>query len=93
MALSYHNVTIVMQYLNISYTRKNNFKMSLPCSAERGRNVKQKQTLGNQVIRKGWISIPVSLLKGSHRDYWFVLNGKRHHMIGYHLDHMMHCVL
>ena len=45
-------------------------------SAERGRNVKQKQTLGNQVIRKGWISIPVSLLKGSHRDYWFVLSGK-----------------
>ena len=46
-------------------------------SAERGRNVKQKQTLGNQVIRKGWISIPVSLLKGSHRDYWFVLSGKQ----------------
>lgn len=29
---------------------------------------------GNQLIRKGWLSIPVSLIKGSSRDYWFVLS-------------------
>ena len=29
---------------------------------------------GNQLIRKGWLSMPVSLIKGSSRDYWFVLS-------------------
>ena len=29
---------------------------------------------GNQLIRKGWLSIPVSLIKGSTREYWFVLS-------------------
>lgn len=28
----------------------------------------------NQLIRKGWLSIPVSLIKGSTREYWFVLS-------------------
>lgn len=32
--------------------------------------------VGNQVIRKGWLSIPVSLIKGSSRDYWFVLTAE-----------------
>jgi dynamin GTPase len=29
---------------------------------------------GHQLIRKGWLSIPVSLIKGSSREYWFVLS-------------------
>ena len=28
----------------------------------------------NQLIRKGWLSIPVSLIKGSTREFWFVLS-------------------
>ena len=30
----------------------------------------------NQLIRKGWLSIPVSLIKGSTREYWFVLSSE-----------------
>ena len=29
--------------------------------------------MGNQIIRKGWLSMPVSLIKGNSRDFWFVL--------------------
>lgn len=29
---------------------------------------------GHQLIRKGWLSIPVSLIKGSTKEYWFVLS-------------------
>ena len=29
--------------------------------------------MGNQIIRKGWLSMPVSLIKGNTRDFWFVL--------------------
>ena len=33
-----------------------------------------KKTLGNQVIRKGWLSIHnISMIRGGSRDYWFVL--------------------
>ena len=32
--------------------------------------------MGNQVIRKGWLSIPVSLIKGSSREYWFILTAE-----------------
>lgn len=32
--------------------------------------------MGNQVIRKGWLGMPVSLIKGSSREYWFVLTSE-----------------
>ena len=32
------------------------------------------RTASHQLIRKGWLSIPVSLIKGSTREYWFVLS-------------------
>jgi dynamin GTPase len=37
---------------------------------------KKARTLGNQVIRKGWLSVVVSLFKGSSREYWFVLTSE-----------------
>ena len=37
---------------------------------------KKARALGNQVIRKGWMSVAVSLLKGSSREYWFVLTSE-----------------
>lgn len=35
-----------------------------------------RRQMGNQVIRKGWLGMPVSLIKGSSREYWFVLTSE-----------------
>ena len=44
-------------------------------SAASGKQVKrEKQSLGNQVIRKGWIDMPASFLKGGSKEHWFVLS-------------------
>merc|ERR1711974_105571 len=38
---------------------------------------KQGKRLGNQVIRKGWLSIHnIGFIKGGSRDYWFVLTSE-----------------
>lgn len=29
-----------------------------------------------QVIRKGWLTINISIMKGGSRDYWFVLTAE-----------------
>lgn len=45
--------------------------------AARGKETKRSaKQLGNQIIRKGWLGIAVSLIKGSSRDYWFVLSSE-----------------
>ncbi|XP_071947301.1 dynamin-1-like isoform X2 [Antedon mediterranea] len=37
----------------------------------------EKKGVGNQVIRKGWISLHnISFMKGGSRDYWFVLTAE-----------------
>ena len=39
--------------------------------------VKSCRKLGNQVIRKGWMSISnLGIMKGGSRDYWFVLTSE-----------------
>ena len=48
---------------------------SVSLSAASGKQVKrEKQSLGNQVIRKGWIDMPASFLKGGSKEHWFVLS-------------------
>lgn len=47
-----------------------------PSSAAKGKQAKQSRAIGNQVIRKGWLSVAVSLLKGSSREFWFVLSSE-----------------
>ena len=50
---------------------------TLNSSASKSKENRQKaKQMGNQVIRKGWLSIPVSLIKGNSRDYWFVLSAE-----------------
>uniref|UniRef100_A0A915J3S6 dynamin GTPase n=1 Tax=Romanomermis culicivorax TaxID=13658 RepID=A0A915J3S6_ROMCU len=38
------------------------------------RSVQRQRTLANQVIRKGWLTLHTSLIKGGSRDNWFVLS-------------------
>ena len=50
---------------------------SLKSSASKSRENRQKaRQMGNQVIRKGWLGVPVSLIKGNSRDFWFVLTAE-----------------
>lgn len=42
-------------------------------AAKGAQNKKVHQSVTNQVIRKGWLGMPVSLIKGSSKDSWFVL--------------------
>lgn len=46
---------------------------SLHSAAKGAQNKKVHQSITNQVIRKGWLGMPVSLIKGSSKDSWFVL--------------------
>lgn len=50
------------------------FPTSLSCSASKGKQArKDVRALSNQVIRKGWLGMPV---KFSTREYWFVLTSE-----------------
>ena len=67
--------------LTIPYQSFPIFSPTLPLSllhrASKGKDNKRTiKGLGNQIIRKGWLSMPVSLIKGSSRDYWFVLSSE-----------------
>ena len=45
--------------------------------ASKGKDAKRSaKGLGNQIIRKGYLSVNVALLKGNTRDYWFVLTAE-----------------
>ncbi|XP_070958525.1 dynamin-2 isoform X5 [Oncorhynchus clarkii lewisi] len=42
------------------------------------RNIHQnkKRAIPNQVIRKGWLTINISIMKGGSKEYWFVLTAE-----------------
>uniref|UniRef100_A0A3P9IF74 Dynamin-2 n=1 Tax=Oryzias latipes TaxID=8090 RepID=A0A3P9IF74_ORYLA len=39
-------------------------------------NVTKKRVIPNQVIRRGWLTINISIMKGGSKDYWFVLTAE-----------------
>jgi len=46
-------------------------------SAQQRTEAVVKRKLGNQVIRKGWLSLHnVGMLKGMSKDFWFVLTAE-----------------
>lgn len=65
-------IAIELSYMNTNHPDFVGFD-----AAAKGTTGKKKaRTLGNQVIRKGWMSVAVSLLKGSSREFWFVLTSE-----------------
>uniref|UniRef100_A0A673YKW9 Dynamin 2 n=1 Tax=Salmo trutta TaxID=8032 RepID=A0A673YKW9_SALTR len=36
----------------------------------------KKRVMPNQVIRRGWLTINISIMKGGSKDYWFVLTAE-----------------
>ncbi|KAM9769110.1 dynamin-2 isoform 4-T4 [Menidia menidia] len=39
-------------------------------------NPTKKRVMPNQVIRRGWLTINISIMKGGSKDYWFVLTAE-----------------
>lgn len=64
----------LMIEVELSYMNTNHPDFIGYHNAASGKQVKrEKQSLGNQVIRKGWIDMPASFL-GRSKEHWFVLS-------------------
>uniref|UniRef100_A0A671MFD9 Dynamin-2 n=1 Tax=Sinocyclocheilus anshuiensis TaxID=1608454 RepID=A0A671MFD9_9TELE len=38
--------------------------------------VNKKRAIANQVIRKGWLTLNISIMKGGSKEYWFILTAE-----------------
>ncbi|XDV13725.1 hypothetical protein PO909_002078, partial [Leuciscus waleckii] len=45
-------------------------------SAQQRNIVNKKRAIPNQVIRKGWLTLNISIMKGGSKEYWFVLSAE-----------------
>ena len=70
-----YNITAVVMLVSV-YSSCNHTYPPLSRASKSKDSKRGSKQVGNQVIRKGWLSIPVSLIKGSSRDYWFVLTAE-----------------
>ncbi|XP_055366628.1 dynamin-3 isoform X3 [Betta splendens] len=43
---------------------------------QRSTAVNKKRAVPNQVIRKGWLTLNISIMKGGSKEYWFVLTAE-----------------
>ncbi|XP_070581874.1 dynamin-1-like isoform X3 [Ptychodera flava] len=69
-------VDIQLAYMNTNHEDFIGFA-NAQSKSESSALVKKKQSLGNQVIRKGWLTIQnISFMKGGSKDYWFVLTAE-----------------
>uniref|UniRef100_A0A8C7JT90 dynamin GTPase n=1 Tax=Oncorhynchus kisutch TaxID=8019 RepID=A0A8C7JT90_ONCKI len=53
------------------------YEESLGRSADqRNTHQNKKRAIPNQVIRKGWLTINISIMKGGSKEYWFILTAE-----------------
>uniref|UniRef100_A0A674D5W0 dynamin GTPase n=1 Tax=Salmo trutta TaxID=8032 RepID=A0A674D5W0_SALTR len=54
------------------------FPSHISSTAAQQRNTHQnkKRAIPNQVIRKGWLTINISIMKGGSKEYWFILTAE-----------------
>ncbi|KAF5893514.1 dynamin-2 isoform X1, partial [Clarias magur] len=64
-------IDIELAYINTNHEDFIGF-----ANAQQSSNVTKKRAVPNQVIRKGWLTINISIMKGGSRDYWFVLTAE-----------------
>ncbi|KAG8555832.1 hypothetical protein GDO81_017832 [Engystomops pustulosus] len=63
--------------IQLSYINTNHEDFIGFAYAHQGGNLQRKNSTGNQVIRKGWLTISnISLMKGGSKDYWFILTAE-----------------
>ena len=65
----------ISNILTLAWNNEKNFYYSAQSTTQNSEKTGRK--LGNQVIRKGYMSIHnLGIMKGGSRDYWFVLTSE-----------------
>ncbi|KAF3700069.1 Dynamin-2 [Channa argus] len=65
-------IDIELSYIN---TNHEDF-IGFANAQQRNTSANKKRAMPNQVIRKGWITINISIMKGGSKEYWFVLTAE-----------------
>ncbi|KAK9392483.1 Dynamin GTPase [Crotalus adamanteus] len=66
-------IDIELSYMN---TNHEDF-IGFANAQQRSSQMNKKKTAGNQVIRKGWLTINnIGIMKGGSKEYWFVLTAE-----------------
>ncbi|KAI1886419.1 hypothetical protein AGOR_G00195570 [Albula goreensis] len=65
-------IDIELSYIN---TNHEDF-IGFANAQQRSTHVNKKRAMPNQVIRRGWLTINISIMKGGSKDYWFVLTAE-----------------
>ncbi|XP_056609453.1 dynamin-3 isoform X4 [Triplophysa dalaica] len=62
--------------VELSYINTNHEDFIGFANAQQRNTVSKKRAIPNQVIRKGWLTLNISIMKGGSKDYWFVLTAE-----------------
>uniref|UniRef100_A0A671NS74 Dynamin-2 n=1 Tax=Sinocyclocheilus anshuiensis TaxID=1608454 RepID=A0A671NS74_9TELE len=65
-------IDIELSYIN---TNHEDF-IGFANAQQRSAAVSKKRAMPNQVIRRGWLTINISIMKGGSKDYWFILTAE-----------------
>ncbi|XP_077053651.1 dynamin-2 isoform X1 [Siphateles boraxobius] len=65
-------IDIELSYINTNHEDFIGFANAQHRSAA----VSKKRAMPNQVIRRGWLTINISIMKGGSKDYWFILTAE-----------------
>uniref|UniRef100_A0A8C1XP21 dynamin GTPase n=1 Tax=Cyprinus carpio TaxID=7962 RepID=A0A8C1XP21_CYPCA len=65
-------IDIELSYIN---TNHEDF-IGFANAQQRSAAVNKKRAMPNQVIRRGWLTINISIMKGGSKDYWFILTAE-----------------
>nr|XP_055062455.1 dynamin-2 isoform X1 [Misgurnus anguillicaudatus] len=65
-------IDIELSYIN---TNHEDF-IGFANAQQRSTAVTKKRAMPNQVIRRGWLTINISIMKGGSKDYWFILTAE-----------------
>uniref|UniRef100_A0A8C6TTS0 Dynamin-2 n=1 Tax=Neogobius melanostomus TaxID=47308 RepID=A0A8C6TTS0_9GOBI len=69
-------IDIELSYINTNHEDFIGFAKYVPLAQQRSTASNKKRPMSNQVIRKGWLTINISIMKGGSKEYWFVLTAE-----------------
>ncbi|KAL0993241.1 hypothetical protein UPYG_G00105110 [Umbra pygmaea] len=62
--------------IELSYINTNHEDFIGFANAQQRNTQNKKRPIPNQVIRKGWLTLNISIMKGGSKDFWFVLTAE-----------------
>ncbi|XP_067115150.1 dynamin-2-like isoform X4 [Osmerus mordax] len=68
-------IDIELSYINTNHEDFIGFANAQQRTAANA-TINKKRVMPNQVIRRGWLTINISIMKGGSKDYWFVLTAE-----------------